>query len=110
LANQRRRPQPTPGPRESRAAEVATIAWMLTVMTTLLCAVGAAAMWLLVGFYGSKQAMALMHLLHFSSIATAVLSLVLLPVVLRTRQEAPPPSITIFAVLVAAVPILAAFF
>ena len=83
---------------------------MLTVMTTLLCASGAVAMWLFVRVYDSKQAEVLMHLLHFSSIATAVLSLVLLGVVLKTRQEAPPPSITVFAVVVAALPILAAFF
>jgi hypothetical protein len=83
---------------------------MLTVMTTLLCAGGAVALWLFVRSYDSKQAEALMRLLHFSSIVTAVMSLVLLPVVLKTRQEAPPPSITIFAVVVAALPILAAFF
>jgi hypothetical protein len=83
---------------------------MLTVMTTLLCSGGAVAMWLFIRAYDSKQAEVLMHLLHFSSIVTAVMSLAMLPVVLKTRQEAPPPSITVLAVVVAALPILAAFF
>jgi hypothetical protein len=38
-----------------------------------------------------------------------VLSLALLPLVLRIRQVAPPRSITVFAVIVALLPILAAF-
>ena len=90
LANKRRRPQSTPGPRETRAAEAATIAWMLTVMTTLLCASGSAVTWVLVRSPDAKQAIVLIHLLHFSSITTAVISLGLLPVVLKTRHEAPP--------------------
>ncbi|MBI3836353.1 MAG: hypothetical protein HY288_00285 [Planctomycetia bacterium] len=99
------------GPRETRAAEATTIAWMLMVTTTLLCASGAAVVWLFArGHADAKQAMVLVRLLHFSSIITAAMSLVLLPIVLKIRQEAPPPSITAFAVIVAVLPILAAFF
>jgi len=108
LADKRRRAQPTPRHRETRAAEAATIAWMLTVMTTLLCAGGAAFMWLFAGAHDGRQAVVLMHLLHFSSIITGVTSLVLLGVVLKTRIEAPPQSIVVFALVVAALPILAA--
>ena len=82
---------------------------MLTVMTTLFCASGAAIVWLFArGHDEAKQAMVLVHLLHFSSLVASVISLVLLPIVLKTRHAAPPPSITTFAVIVAVLPILAA--
>ncbi len=78
-------------------------------MTTLFCASCAAIIWLIVrGHDEAKQAMVLVHLLHFSSIVAAVISLVLLAIVLKTRHVAPPPSITVFAVIVAVLPILAA--
>ena len=105
---QRRRPPPAE-PRETRAAEASTIAWMLTVMTTLLCESGAVVVWLIArGKEDAEQALVLMHFLHFSSIVTAVLSLVLLPIVLKTRHVAPPKTIAAFAVVVAALPILVA--
>jgi hypothetical protein len=81
---------------------------MLTVMTTLVCAGAAACMWLFVSGHDGQQAAVLMHLLHFSSIITAIMSLLLLWAVLKMRHEAPPQNIVVFALVVAALPILAA--
>ena len=69
---------------ESRAVESATVAWMLAVVTTLVCATVASIAWLVVGRReDSNQMLLLVHYLHFSSIVTGIVSLVLLGVVLK---------------------------
>ncbi len=102
-----------PGPSdttERRTADAATVAWMFSAMTTLLCAGVAAIVWLFAGQGGAGDpVMLLARLLHFGSLVTAVVSLALTVVVLRIRRAPPPRSITILAVIVAVLPILAAF-
>ncbi len=86
------------------------MAWMFSAMTTLLCAGVAAIVWLFAGQGGAgDQAMLLARLLHFGSLVAGVVCLVLTVVVLRIRRAPPPRSITILAVIVAVLPILAAF-
>jgi hypothetical protein len=110
LAKKQRRRKVASGPAESRVAEVATVAWMLSAMTTLLCASTAAIVWLAVhDREGHPTAVLFGRMLHFSAIVTAVVSLALVGVVIKIRRVPPPASITIFAVIVAVLPILAAF-
>lgn len=92
---QRRRRQP---PAESRGAEVVTVVWMTSVVTTVVC--GAVAALVLLVFRGD-QPQIFGRLLHFSAFVSAALSLVLLGVVLKVRSVAPPPVISWFAVVVA---------
>jgi hypothetical protein len=89
---------------------VVTVGWMLSVMTTLVCAVVAALVWLVMRERAeAASAMVLVRLLHFSAVVTACISLALLPVVIKIRREPPPVSLVLFAAIVAALPILAAF-
>lgn len=95
---------------ESRGAEAATVVWMMSVMTTLVCGVVAAAVLLAAGERaGTETAQLFGRLLHFSAFVSAVVSLVLLGVVLKVRTDPPPPTVTWFAVVIALLAIGAAF-
>jgi hypothetical protein len=97
-------------PTESRGAEVATVAWMMSVMTTLVCGGVAAAVLLGAGNRaGTERAQLLGRLLHFGAFVTAIVSLVLLAVVLKTRKEPPPLAITWGSLAIALLTIGAAF-
>jgi hypothetical protein len=98
-------------PVESRAIETATVAWMLSAITTLLCESIAGLAWILSQANPvAENILLLARYLHFCSLVTAVVTLALTAVVLKGRREPPPRAIVIFAVFVAALPILAIFF
>jgi membrane protein YdbS with pleckstrin-like domain len=108
VAKKKRRRQP-PSPVNSRPTEVLTVAWMLSVTTTLVCSSMAATVWLFVHEKPSNEfGMLLVRYLHFSSVITALISLALLVAVMKMRREAPPHSIVAAALIIAALPILAA--
>jgi hypothetical protein len=87
---------------ESRAAEGLTVAWMMSVMTTVICGgVGGMVMLATWGRTGAEGARTFGALLHFGAFVAAVISLILLALVLKYRREAPPQSVTWFAVMVA---------
>jgi hypothetical protein len=92
---------------ESPAAETLTIGWMLTVITGLACELGLGAALALAGRHPEAHALqALTGLLLFASVVIGLLSLVLLPFVLKLRREAPPLGITVFAVVIGAAPLV----
>jgi membrane protein YdbS with pleckstrin-like domain len=89
---------------DPRTVEVLTVAWMLTVVTTLACEVGFVfARWLAAG--DGLLAM-LSHLLLFAAFVIGLVALFVTPVVLRSRRVAPPSGVTVFALVVAAAPIV----
>lgn len=98
------------GSRESRSTEALTVGWMLTVMTTLLCQIGSAA----VRIYLHWQPDTLPRLellsvvLIFAGLVLGVVTLVLLPIVYRMRRDPPPWGIVVFAAVVGVVPVLMA--
>ena len=83
----KRRPKDAP-PKETKAVESLTVAWMLSVMTALLCQVGGT---LAKAFAGA-------------------FSLILLLAVVRLRKVKPPSGVLFFAIVVAAAPILVILF
>ena len=108
MAKKKRR-QPPSIPPESPASLFITIGWTLSVLMTLGCSLAAALIWLVVKDRPSDDTSLLfVRLLHFSAIVTGFVSLVLLPIVLKVRREPPPRSFVVFAILVAALPMLAA--
>ena len=110
MAKKKRRRPPAAAPAESPVSMAVTVAWMLSVMTTLVLAIVAALIWLVAKDRADNQtALTFARLLHFSAIVTAFISLAMLPVVLKVRREPPPLSVAVFAVIVAALPIVAAF-
>ena len=112
MAKKKSRSKPIPPPlrTETRGADALTVAWMMSVITTVLCgAVSGLILLALSGRAGAEAPRMFARLLHFSAFVAAVLSLVLLACVLRFRQHSPPASITWFAVIAAFVVIAATF-
>jgi hypothetical protein len=94
-------------PSESRAAEVATVAWMLSTMVALVCELGwVGARWWLAGHPGEPIGGALAGLMFFSALVVGAVVIVLTPVVLRSRRVLPPRGITFFALVVGAAPLV----
>ena len=79
---------------------------MLSVVTTLLCELGAlAARW-----YAARQppdvhVAAMTTLVTFAAVVIGVLSLALLPVVLKVRETPPPLAVTLVAVMIGLSPL-----
>ncbi|HWB13268.1 MAG TPA: hypothetical protein VG826_28845 [Pirellulales bacterium] len=89
---------------DPRTVEVLTVGWMLTVITTLACEVGFILARWLAG--GERSLMVLSQLLLFAAFVIGLIALFVTPVVLRSRRVAPPPGVTIFALVVGAAPLL----
>lgn len=95
---------------ETRSVDGLTVAWMMTVMTTVVCGVvGGAIVLATRGNPAAEKAGMFGALLHFSAFVAAVVSLVLLAAVLKFRKQSPPAAITWFAVIAAIVVIATTF-
>ena len=89
---------------EPRSVDGLTVAWMMTVMTTVVCGVVGGAIVLATRENpAAERARMFGALLHFSAFVAAVVSLVLLAAVLKFRKQPPPAAITWFAVIAAMV-------
>ncbi|MCC7084321.1 MAG: hypothetical protein IT427_04860 [Pirellulales bacterium] len=92
-------------PAETQAADALTIGWMLAVMTTLICQVGALAVrWIAVANPGLTRLDNFSGMLFFVAMIVGVLALVLIPVLYRIRIVSPPRAIVVFAVVVSIAP------
>lgn len=95
-------------PPESQAADALTVLWLLLALTTFVCEISwSAARWYMAGHAEGQGAMALHFLLAFTALVTGGLVLLLVPVVLKIRRQAPPPSITMATIAIGAAPYLA---
>lgn len=92
------------GGEQKRLTEHLTVGWMLSMLTTLLCQVGALAVWLLSG--DSEPLRAFAGYLFFAALILGLVSLLLGLAVLKLRTIRPPLGITIFAFAIAALPTL----
>ena len=110
----RRKQRPRPVvPRESPGAETLTVAWMVTMMATLLGQVAALGIRLYVRLWGAslnEKVLANVNmmawLMLFVAAVTGLLSLILAPLAYRSRQVPPPWTVTLFAVVIAVIPIV----
>src|SRR5262245_61404594 len=99
LPKKRQKPTRPAPPPESRLADVATVGWMLAVMTTLVCQLAALVVW--AGFQGrpeAERALLFGRVLHFSAVVAGVVSLMGLAVVLKTRRGPVPMTILVVAI------------
>jgi hypothetical protein len=95
--------------RESRAADVATIGWMLTVTTTFACELGAAVVRWLAADDSDGPLDLLWHLLLFAAAVIGFISLLAVPVVIKSRRRLPPRGILAFALVVGSAPLAIVF-
>ena len=86
---------------------VTVAGWLLVVVTALVLRSRsfAAFVGVLVGIY-SLGAAAMFQLMYFSALVIGLISLAMLPAVLKLRQTPPPSGITAFAVVVGAAPLV----
>ncbi len=95
---------------ESRGAEWLTIAWMLSVVTTLVCEFGSVgARWCASLLADRPLLGVLSEILLFAAMVIGMISLVMTPAVIKIRRARPPRGILVFAVAVAAAPVLVVF-
>lgn len=93
---------------ESRAADATTVGWTVSVTTVLLCNLGAAAAHFYTQNYPTARSMIMLReLLLLAAAVIGFFSLAMLPAVFRLRRVRPPAGFTVFAICVAAAPILA---
>ncbi len=97
-------------PAEAPASVAVTVAWLLSNVTTLVCAGVAGLAWLAArGREGNESVLLFAQFLHFSAIVAGCLSLMLLAAVLKIREDPPPLPLVVVSVIVAALPIVALF-
>jgi hypothetical protein len=99
--------QPTRDPNPS--VEFLTVAWMLSVMTALVCELGfvAARGYLLLVDAKTATIQALAAMLLFAALVIGLVSLGLMVLVVRMRRVTPPRGILVFAAVVSLVPVAA---
>ena len=97
---------PKPPSDAPRWIETLTIAWMLSVMTTLACEIMAGSARLAVrSLFPEAQALQLFGgFLMFSALVIGSISLILGGIVLWTRPQRPPSGVIVFWLTIAAVP------
>lgn len=89
-----------------RRGEVVTVAWSLTVLTTLGAQIFAGLAALIGAMWAEATAITILfRLLIVSAAIAGVLSLILLPMVYRFRQDRPPTAIVVASLLIAAAPL-----
>jgi hypothetical protein len=100
-------------PKETRAAEVVTVAWMMAALSASLGTVLATAAygWLLftveLGKIDAKM-VGIPFLFFFIAAITGVICLLLTPLALKLRRAPPPLAVTLFAVFFGVAPLIAA--
>ena len=100
---------PGQGRAEAPTAEFLTIAWLLTVMTTLACEVGYFVVTMISNWrVDAKWLELLAGVLMFAALVTGLMSVGMLFAVRRMRKIPPPTPIVIFSVIVGVTPILLA--
>jgi hypothetical protein len=107
MQRKNRRPRASRDPAESRASEAVTIAWTVSVTGVFVADLIVVAAHLYARSHPSVQpAKALEAIMLLSAGVMGAVSLVLLPVVWQTRRMKPPQGYVVFAILVAAAPII----
>jgi hypothetical protein len=93
---------------ETRTGDATTVAWIVTVVMTMACDLGAAAAhYFSTGYANAGGVLMFRELLLFSGALIGIISLMLLPVMLKVRRVPPPTGVLAFAIFVTAAPLVA---
>ncbi len=93
---------------EIEPADALTVGWMLAVMTTLVCELGVLAAYWYAAAHPAAKADVLCGLLLVAAIVIGLVSLCLLPLVVKLRHQMPPLPVVIFAIVVSLSPLATA--
>ena len=102
-AELRRSPELDP---ESQGAEVMTVAWMISILSVAACDFGAGVTRLLLG-PDQKNLALLAGILYFAALTIGIISLVLLPIMLKARRVPPPRGLVVFGIAASVMPWIA---
>ena len=106
-SSRKKSPKPKPKSSESRSSDALTVAWTVSLTAVLLCnAVVLLAAWAVDQEIGGDQINVFLELVLFFGATTGILSLVLLPMVMRVRRVPPPQGLVVFGICIAAAPVL----
>lgn len=93
---------------EGRTAEAATVAWMLSLMATILAeVVGMLCRWFTVLVEANERLQLLSVVMLFVALLAGIITLVMTPVVLRLSKVRPPSAIIQLAVVAGVLPLVA---
>ena len=108
MKTKKRRARPPGSPAETRTAEVATVGWMLAMVTALACEVlTTLAKWYVRLRPNAEVIQAVAELLFFAALVTGLISLIAAAAAFRLRQTRPPTGITVLALAVGVAPLVA---
>jgi hypothetical protein len=94
-------------PGESQRSIAATVGWMLSTLTTLVAMLAVVGLQIAaLRLVENKHLFVLSRLLLFAAAVSGLVSLVLLIVTWRVREDAPPRSIVIASIAIAATPLI----
>jgi hypothetical protein len=108
MPNRRDAPRANPQPKaDTRAEDAVTIGWMLCMITTLVCEIGAAATQLYVLWFDTtaKNLAIFSGLVQFAAVVFGLLTLIGYPLVRKVRRDPVPRSIAVFALGVGLAPV-----
>lgn len=93
---------------EDRTAVAATVAWMLSLMATIVAEIsGMLCRWYTVFVEHVELVRVLSFVLLFVALIAGVMTLVMTPIVLRVSKERPPSTIVQIAIVAGSLPLLA---
>jgi hypothetical protein len=91
---------------ESQGAEVMTVAWMISILSVAVCDFGAVITRLMIE-PDQRNLEVLSGILYFAALTIGLISLILLPIVLKSRRVPPPRGLVVFGVAVSVIPWIA---
>ena len=92
---------------ETRLADALTVFWMITVMQVLLFELATVGFrWYYAAHPEAERLGALSDLLYLCAALGGCISLLILPLVWKLRRVKPPLGITLFAIIITALPII----
>jgi hypothetical protein len=95
---------------ESRAVEILTIGWLLTVITALACEAGSLGASLAANLFDAGDGIKILAgFLLFAAVIIGFISLLIAPVVLKSRKTPTPRVVIVVAVCAGVLPMLTIF-
>jgi len=92
---------------ETRTAEFMMAGWGIVLLTTLICEVAAALLYLYAGVRpASAQLRMLTSMFHIAAVIMGAISLAIIPVLFKLRRQPPAPSVVTMALVIAGLPLV----
>jgi hypothetical protein len=91
---------------ETRAAEFMMAGWGIVLLTTLICELAAALLYLYAGVRpASPQLRMLTSMFHVAAVVVGAISLAMIPALFKLRRQPPAPSVVTMALVIGGLPL-----